>query len=232
MNAAAWFRRSDNTPTPADPEQQLVRLLTSLHAAPVGSEGCRTVERELLEWVELHLRVNLKAIMFRTFGSQVTSDTSLQFTAIWHDVVERALRRGLDGVHRESSIRALTTFFSVALANRARDYLKRRKKGERILEDEIRPLVESREKHLWEKHQLEFDHVLEAAERWYNAGDPMGEVLRYYYVDGETYEEIGRQMDLSAEQVRRLKRKAIESLRQLARDNSRPPCVTHLENHS
>lgn len=219
MNAAAWFRRSDNASVPVDPEQQLVALLTDLHATPEGSESRRAVERNLLGWVDRHLRDNLKAIMFRTFGAQVSSDTSLRFTAMWNDVVERALRRGLGGVHRESSIRALTTYFSVSLANRARDYLRRRKKGERILEDAIRPLVESREKHLWEKHRLDFEAVLAAAQRWYDVGDPMGDVLRYYYVDGETYEEIGCQMGLSAEQVRRLKTNSIETLRQLARDS-------------
>ena len=218
MNLAAWFRRSDRELAPDDPEQQLVSLLTALHESAEHSSQRRAIERDLLEWVDQHLRNNLKAIMFRTFGTQVASDTSLRFTALWNDVVERALRRGLSGVHRESSIRALTTFFSVALANQARDYLRRRKKGERILEDEIRPLVESREKHLWDKHRLEFDEVLIAAERWYEAGDPRGEVLHYYYVVGETYEEIGRQMGLSFDQVRRLKKETLEQLKRLASD--------------
>jgi len=198
------------------PEQELIALLSALYDAPIGTDQRKSLERRLFAWVEAHLRQNLKAIMFKTFGPQVAGDTSLRFTTLWNDVVAKVLQKGLKELQREPSLLVLADYFSKALANQARDYLKRRKRGEEILELAIRPLVESREKHLWEKHRIELDRLLDEVDRWQQAGDPRGAVLRYYYIDGQTYKQIGQLMDLSPDRVKHLKQAALLELKRLS----------------
>ncbi len=201
------------TKTAMTEEQHLRFLIANLHSTNPGTPERKDVERDLCEWVDQHLRNNLRNIMLKVFGPQVASDTSLRFTNLWNDVVARVLKNGISDLQRDSTLKTLTTYFSIALANQARDYLKRRKRGEAIVALEIRPLVESCERHLREKHRLDCEEVLDAIDRWCAQEDPRGEVLRYYYIDGMSYAEIGHQMSLSPDQVKHLKGKALLDLK-------------------
>ena len=196
-------------------EQEAIALLTALAEAPAGSEGRKDLEKRLLEWIDQHLRDNLKAIMAKTFGPQVLGDTSLRYSSLWGDVSIHVLIHGLRADLREPSLKTLTSYFSVALANQARDYLKRRKKHEMILDQELRPLVESREKHLLEKHRLGLDVVLDQIDRWHAAGDRRADVLRYFYIVGLTHEQIALQMSLTKDKVKHMKQDALSRLKEL-----------------
>ncbi len=72
--------------------------------------------------------------MLKVIGPQVASDTSLRFTNLWNDVVARVLNTGISDLQRDSTLKTMTTYFSVALSNQARDYLRRRKRGEEIID--------------------------------------------------------------------------------------------------
>lgn len=208
--------------SPLSPEQKLTELLVALQRAPAHEKGKpknperQRVECELALWMEQHIRDNLKAIMLKVFGAQVQDDTSLRFTSLWNDVIAKVLDNGMHKLDRATTVRQMTTFYSVALKHLALDYIKRRKTGQEIVEHAIRPLVESRERHLWDKHKLDYEAVLEAADRWNAAKDRRGEILRHFYVEGLSYDEIGEQMQLSRDQVKRLKHEALQQLKALA----------------
>ncbi|MFN4905417.1 MAG: hypothetical protein ACK5LQ_09320, partial [Planctomycetota bacterium] len=74
------------------PEAQLVGILNALHSASGDPTVAVAARNDLVLWCENHLRRNLKAILFKTFGPQVTHDGSLRFTALWNDVLAKALR--------------------------------------------------------------------------------------------------------------------------------------------
>jgi RNA polymerase sigma factor (sigma-70 family) len=113
-------------------------------------------------------------------------------------------------------IRSLTSYFSNVLANRARDYLRRRKRFGKILDDEIKPLVELREKYLMENYNIDFEFLLENVDEWENAGEVAGRVLRLRYIDGMTYEQIAEETELSRDQVKRILANGRERLRNIA----------------
>lgn len=208
--------------SPLSPEQKLTELLVALQRARAHETGGpkdperQRVECELALWMEQHIRDNLKAIMLKVFGAQVQDDTSLRFTSLWNDVIAKVLHNGMHDLDRATTVRQMTTFYSVALKHLALDYIKRRKTGQEIVEHAIRPLVESRERHLWDKHKLDYEAVLEAADRWNAAKDRRGEILRHFYVEGLSYDEIGEQMQLSRDQVKRLKHEALQQLKAIA----------------
>jgi RNA polymerase sigma factor (sigma-70 family) len=194
------FGRGRKSPAPVQlsPEEQLAKILNELY------RGGQSASNDLVEWMDKHLRANLKAIMFRVFGPQVTSGQSLQFTELWNDVLVRVMNRGMVQAPHEFTVSAMTKYFSAALANQARDYLRRRKLGEQILNEAIKPLVEQRERHLLNHHQLDFGVLLEKAQEWAQQGEQVGNALLLRYVDGCTYEEIAVQLSLSRDQVKRL----------------------------
>ncbi|MFN5395037.1 MAG: RNA polymerase sigma factor [Planctomycetota bacterium] len=184
------------------PEAQLVGILNALHSVSRDPTVAVAARNELVLWCENHLRRNLKAILFKTFGPQVTHDGSLRFTALWNDVLAKALRSSKLEFRNEDVLKSLTSYFSVALANRALDYLRKRKRREKHLNDEIKTLVEQRERHLMQTHQIDFGVLLETAMKWEKAGLSIGTILRLRYVDGLSYEEIGNLTGKSRDQVK------------------------------
>ena len=80
------------TKTAMTEEQHLRFLIANLHSTNPGTPERKDVERDLCEWVDQHLRNNLRNIMLKVFGPQVASDTSLRFTNLWNDVVARVLK--------------------------------------------------------------------------------------------------------------------------------------------
>jgi RNA polymerase sigma factor (sigma-70 family) len=145
----------------------------------------------------------MKAIMIRLFGSQIAKDGSLRFTVLWNDVLVKVLKSGKLKAPEGDVIKSLTSYFSSALANQARDYLRRRKSHSKILDDHIKPLVEQRERYLKENYGIHIELLLEMAEKWAKAGDSTGTALRLRYIDGMTYEQIAEALGLSRDRVKR-----------------------------
>jgi RNA polymerase sigma factor (sigma-70 family) len=199
------------------PEEQLIHILNAVHSAQSdGSEVAAAARRSLVEWCENHLRQNMKAIMFRAFGPQIAKEGSLRFTALWNDVLLKVLKSGRVLAKEEDVTVGLKSYFSTALANQARTYIKRRKRLGKILDDEIKPLVELRERHLQESYQINFEFLLEKAQQWENAGDICGQILRLRYLDGMQYEEIADMLAISRDRVKHALAEGKERLRRLA----------------
>ncbi len=213
-------------------DEQLIKILNDLHTAneefnhntssdmQVAKQlDDRLVDarNKLAEWCENHLKINLKAIMFRAFGPQIGKEGSLRFTVLWNDVLVKVLSSGSLKSPEGDVIKSLTSYFSTALANQARDYLKRRKRFGKILDDAIKPLVEQRERYLQETYNIDFEFLLEKAQEWENASDQCGRALRLRYVDGMKYEEIAEEMGLSRDQVKRTLAKGKERLIKIAK---------------
>lgn len=210
----------DNTGSDPDqqPDEQLIKLLNDLHAAngaisayedpnkiPTAMKDQLNLARcNLVSWCEEHMRTSMKAIMFKIFGSQIAKDGSLRFTVVWNDVLAKVLKSGKLKAAEGDVIRSLTAYFSDALANQARDYLRRRKRFGKILDDEIKPLVEMREKYLMDNYNIDIELLLEKVGEWETAGDVVGTVLRLRYIDGMTYEQIAEAIGISRDQVKRI----------------------------
>jgi RNA polymerase sigma factor (sigma-70 family) len=223
----------DNTGSAPDQQsdEQLIKLLNDLHAAngaisayedPNEVPGAvkdqlNLARNNLVSWCDEHMRRSMKAIMFKIFGSQIATDGSLRFTVLWNDVLVKVLKSGKLKAPEGDVIRSLTAYFSDALANQARDYLRRRKRFGKILDDEIKPLVEMREKYLKDNYNIDIDLLLEKVDEWETAGDVVGTVLRLRYIDGMTYEQIAEATGLSRDQVKRILAKGKERLQDIAK---------------
>jgi hypothetical protein len=178
-------------------DEQLIQLLNDLYSANEAlnayqnnneipkavKDQLELARNNLVRWCEDHLRISMKAIMIRLFGSQIAKDGSLRFTVLWNDVLVKVLKSGKLKAPEGDVIKSLTSYFSSALANQARDYLRRRKSHSKILDDHIKLL-------------------LEMAEKWAKAGDSTGTALRLRYIDGMTYEQIAEALGLSRDQVK------------------------------
>jgi RNA polymerase sigma factor (sigma-70 family) len=222
----------DNTASESDQraDEQLIKFLNDLYAANESfssykdpnevpkavKDQLELARNNLVRWCEEHMRRSMKAIMFKLFGPQIAKDGSLRFTVLWNDVLVKVLKSGRLMAPEGDVIRSLTSYFSNVLANRARDYLRRRKRFGKILDDEIKPLVELREKYLMENYNIDFEFLLENVDEWENAGEVAGRVLRLRYIDGMTYEQIAEETELSRDQVKRILANGRERLRNIA----------------
>jgi hypothetical protein len=222
------FQNGNGDDTGSEPDQQtdddqLINLLNDLHVSneaykealknvqgdtnkvpkPVKDQ-LEIVRNNLARWCEEHLRKRMKAIMFQLFGPQIAKDGSLRFTVLWNDLLVKVLKSGRLKAPEGDVIRSLTSYFSNVLANQARDYLRRRKRLGKILDDEIKPLVELREKYLRENYDIDLEFLLEKVEEWENSGESVGMSLRLRYIDGMTYEQIARvRWDVSSTSIHR-----------------------------
>jgi RNA polymerase sigma factor (sigma-70 family) len=197
-------------------DEQLIQLLNDLYSANEAlrayqnnneipkavKDQLELARNNLVRWCEDHLRISMKAIMIRLFGSQIAKDGSLRFTVLWNDVLVKVLKSGKLKAPEGDVIKSLTSYFSSALANQARDYLRRRKSHSKILDDHIKPLVEQRERYLKENYGIHIELLLEMAEKWAKAGDSTGTALRLRYIDGMTYEQIAEALGLSRDRVK------------------------------
>ena len=181
----------------------------------------------LLAWVDEHLRDNLKGAVAQAFGPQVLKDTELRFSLLWSDVVERVLRKAPSRMWEAAAAKKLTEYFSVALCNRARDYLRRRKsrrevsfEGDSPDGEALRILIDSRTKHLADRHGVDYSDLIEQIDLWMKSPEPLdqdqGRALRYRYVDGMTYPEIGEQLSVDHERAKYLCRTGLARLKQHA----------------
>ena len=206
-NTPFHYGTGDNTGADPDqqPDEQLIKLLNDLYAANEASTAYKDdpskvpqavkdrlnlARNDLTRWCEEHLRRSMKAIMFKTFGLQIAKDGSLRFTVLWHDVLAKVLKSGRLEAREGDIIRSLTSYFSNALANQARPWIK--------------PLVELREKYLLENYNIDLESLLNKVDEWEKAGDVVGSVLRLRYIDGMTYEQIAEATGCSRDQVKRI----------------------------
>jgi RNA polymerase sigma factor (sigma-70 family) len=154
--------------------------------------------------------------MLRAFGPQIAKEGSLRFTVLWNDVLFKMLSSGRLKAPEGDVIQSLTSYFSTALANQARNYLKRRKRFGEILDDAIKPLVEQRERYLKENYDIDIELLLEKVDEWENAGEKLGKALRLRYIDGMTYDQIAGALELSRDQVKRTLAQGKERLKNIA----------------
>lgn len=233
-NTPFHYGTGDNTGSDPDqqPDEQLIKLLNDLYAASEASTAYKDdpskvpqavkdqlnlARNNLVSWCDEHMRRSMKAIMFKIFGSQIAKDGSLRFTELWNDVLVKVLKSGKLKAPDGDVIRSLTAYFSDALANQARDYLRRRKRFGKILDDEIKPLVELREKYLLENYNIDLESLLNKVDEWETAGYVVGTVLRLRYIDGMTYEQIAEATGLSRDQVKRILAKGKKRLQDIAK---------------
>jgi RNA polymerase sigma factor (sigma-70 family) len=112
----------------------------------------------------------------------------------------------------------LRQWASVANANLMRDILRRQRRGDEILREQLAPLVSARSRHFEKTAHRPLDEaVLEQIETWTNSDSEvsrqMGLVLRYRYLDGLPYPEIADMLGIAETTVHKRRNAALEWLR-------------------
>ena len=180
-------------------------------------------ERRAIEILYGYLRRALPGLMRSLFGVGVVSlreDASVRFTEMLHSFLVKILEKRPDEFWRAKTARQLRQWASVANANLMRDVLRRERLGERIVRDQLVPLLTARSVHFEKTTHFPIDEaVLGQIEAWVNSRHriqrQMGLVLRYRYLDGLPYSEIADMLQVSEATVQNRRSAAIEWLRSM-----------------
>lgn len=216
--------------------QSLSEQATVLAESPAPEDAMRRNELEpqrqkaqddILELVETYFRRALRPVVAKVFGAGVLgqpvhgkrADGSLRYTAMVNDFFVKVLDKRPDAFWKAKTAAALRTWSSVVIANQMRDYLRRKKKGQQILHDEIAPLVEQQQKYYEARHRTTFEEFLDQLAAWESSGDEtlarQARAMRHHYVDGMTWGQVAEQLGITDERLTKLRQAAAEQLQKL-----------------
>jgi RNA polymerase sigma factor (sigma-70 family) len=178
-------------------------------------------EQAAIELVYGYLRQALPGLMCRLFGPEVLSqreDAAVRFTEMLHNFLLKILEKRPDELWRAKTARQFRQWASVANANLMRDVLRRQRRGDEILKEQLAPLLAARSQHFEKTAQRPLDEgVLEQIEAWIGSdlevSRQMGLVLRYRYLDGLPYPEIAHMLGLAEATVHKRRHAALQWLR-------------------
>ena len=178
------------------------------------------LEAEVLEIVDGYFRASLRGIMTKLFGPEMASrnqyqEATLRFTELLNNFFVKMLEKRPDAFWRARKAKDLRKWASVANANLMRDALRRDRCGRELLK-QLTPLVDERKLHFQKTAKIELtEDVLKMFELWRDGVDPqMGLVLTYRYLDGMSYAEIANQLDIDEVEVKSLRSRGIQQLRE------------------
>jgi len=217
------FNRSQNDkPVPErseverSDETELVWLLDQ-HRREADQSKRQEFERRILELIDRYFRMAIRPVMAKIFGHEVLrqdQDSSLRYTEMMNSFFVKVLASRPDEMWRATTARDLRNWASTVMANHMRDYLRRKKRGREILNDEIAPLYEIRKRHFEKRFQDRFDDFLELLDsEMQSLPDSQRRLLKLHYLDGLNWEETATELGLSKSEFYRQRDAALECLR-------------------
>lgn len=179
-------------------------------------------ERKALKIVDGYFRGSLPGLMTTLFGKGVVStkqDASVRFTEMLNNFFIKMLEKRPDEFWRAQTAKDLRKWASVANANLMRDILRRDSRGNRILREQLAPLVAERSRHFQKTVERPLDdRVMETLREWSESDDRVRRqwalVMQYRYLDGMPYAEIAHMLGISEGTVQQRRSAAIEWLRE------------------
>jgi len=201
-----------------DPEEPISPRQADLSAT---QRAILVREQAAIEIVYGYLRQALPGLMCRLFGPEVLSrreDAAVRFTEMLHNFLLKILEKRPDELWRAKTARQFRQWASVANANLMRDILRRQRRGDEILKEQLAPLLSARSQHFERSAHRPLDEaVLEQIESWSGSDSAvtrqMGLVLRYRYLDGLPYPEIAHMLGIAEATVHKRRQAALEWLR-------------------
>ena len=155
----------------------LTKTLQQLNASTVSIEieQRAVLRRELtpindaiFELVDKYFRRELLPVLTHVFGSGVIGkqlpeqrrgDQSLRYTEWIQNFFVKMLDKRPDAFWKAQTAKNLRIWSSVVIANMMRDYLKRKKRGQKILAD-IAPLIAEKQKYFEDRYATTFEDFL------------------------------------------------------------------------
>ena len=218
-----FFHRNKKpvTPSPEElsDEARLGKLLDKYRAESDETER-KKIEQEIIELIDHYFRLSLRPVMAMLFGPQMLASgegNSEGFTVLLYDFFEKVLATRPDEIWRARTARDLRNWSSTVMANQMRDYLRRKKLGQEIKNDVIKPWYEQRERHFEKRFPERFDAFIE----WLDCKEALGKLpqeqrrlLQIHYLDGMTWEETAEELGLSKSAFFRQREAALKRLRE------------------
>lgn len=176
------------------------------------------IEQQILVMIDRYFRLSIRPMMSHIFGNEVLhdhQDSSLRYTVMMNDFFVKVLESRPDEIWRATTARELRNWASTVMANQMRDYLRRKKRGQEIVNAEIVPLYENRRQHFEKRFGDRFDEFLELLEEGMQAlNDTHQRLLKLHYLDGLNWEDTAAELGVSKSDFYRQREAALERLKQ------------------
>jgi len=212
----------------------LTKTLQQLNASTVSIEieQRAVLRRELtptndaiFELVDKYFRRELLPVLTHVFGSGVIGkqlpeqrrgDQSLRYTEWIQNFFVKMLDKRPDAFWKAQTAKNLRIWSSVVIANMMRDYLKRKKRGQKILAD-IAPLIAEKQKYFEDRYATTFEDFLNLLADGQASDDETlhqrAAVLRLRYVDGLTWQQIALDLAITDERLTKIRQQASTDLK-------------------
>ena len=216
-----------------DLEEQIFQRLSQRQQ--LGGAAGDAGDAVLVDLIYRFLYVNLRrvAAVLPGMGQRardVRQDASCRFTEVYHEAFVRILERYPDKLMQARTRTELTTYVSKAMVNLLVDRHRRqstwakvaaalglREAEQQQTRDILTNLYDERAAYFEDRTKVRFDEGLLKIQAWEASADPAereyAEILRKRYVDQLGYDQIGWEMSLTADQVRKTLERAKYHLR-------------------
>lgn len=208
---AATVEPTMQSETELSDELKLAALLDQ-HRVETDAQKRADCEKQILLLVDHYFRLSLRPVMAKLFGPQMMEQgagDSRGFTVLLNDFFVKVLESRPDEVWRARSARDLRNWSSTVMANMMRDHLRRKRRGEDILRDDIAPLYELRKKHFEQRFPSGFESMLDHLS---NLPEQERRLVQLHYLDGMSWEETADELGLSKSAFYRLRTEALAKL--------------------
>ncbi len=179
----------------------------------------------IFELVDKYFRRELLPILTSVFGigvvgkqlpEQRRGDQSLRYTEWMQNFFVKMLDKRPDAFWKAQTAKNLRVWSSVVIANMMRDYLKRKRRGQKLLA-ELAPLIAEKQKYFEDRYETTFEDFLNLLAQWDVSDDEkrrlMAAALRLRYVDGLTWQQIALDLGISDEQLTKIREQASRELK-------------------
>ena len=204
-------------------EEQIFQRLSQRQR--LGGAAGDAGDAELLDLIYRFLYVNLRrvAAVLPGMGQQardVRQDASCRFTEVYNEAFVRILEKYPDKLMQARTRSELTGYVSKAMVNLLVDRNRRQSTWAKVAaalglqeaeqqqtRDILTNLYDERAEYFEERTKVRFDEGLLKIQAWEVSADPAereyAEILRKRYVDQLGYDQIGREMGLTSDEVRK-----------------------------
>lgn len=185
----------------------------------------KPIAEAIFELVDKYFRRELLPILTSVFGTGVVGkqlpeqrrgDQSLRYTEWMQNFFVKMLDKRPDAFWKAQTAKNLRVWSSVVIANMMRDYLKRKRRGQKLLA-ELAPLIAEKQKYFEDRYETTFEDFLNLLAQWDASDDEkrrlMAAALRLRYVDGLTWQQIALDLGISDEQLTKIREQASRELK-------------------
>lgn len=185
----------------------------------------KPIAEAIFELVDKYFRRELLPILTNVFGTGVVGkqlpeqrrgDQSLRYTEWMQNFFVKMLDKRPDAFWKAQTAKNLRVWSSVVIANMMRDYLKRKRRGQKLLA-ELAPLIAEKQKYFEDRYETTFEDFLNLLAQWDASDDEkrrlMAAALRLRYVDGLTWQQIALDLGISDEQLTKIREQASRELK-------------------